>query len=247
MNRDECLMEWLVLSDDGVELVKEFKDMQYREERLLATLSRCDVSIMEPEKSVKNNFPQCLVERLRQTFHRHLEIHGFDVRWMLSIIGLRLSIPEWWWEDGSGNRYSKKSKLWTRKIVDVSLPDYVLGLYQVQNKNGHGYFMFKCDEKDDNEYRMKYSDVLKFADENQSESVLLPKEMPTKYVDTKLHFFCNITRDGLSKLNLAHEICRGLHNKDDVQQVFDALEKECVSAKGVLKLVHKLWQQEMTS
>jgi len=108
--------------------------------------------------------------------------------------------------------------------------------------------MFKCDEEDDNEYRMKYSDVWKFADENQPESFLLPKEMPTKYVDTNLHFFCNITQHGLSKLGYAHEYCRGLHNKDDVQQVFDALEKNTVSAKEILKLVIKLdFQQTRTS
>ena len=84
----------------------------------------------------------------------------------------------------------------------------MLGLYQDQNKDGHGYFMFKCDKEDDNEYRMKYSDVLKFADENQSESFLLPKEIPEKYVDKKLHFFCDITRKALFKLdgliNVAH-------------------------------------------
>ena len=259
MNRDECLMEWLVLSDEGVQLVQEFKDDRRHEERLLQpfiwngdydehmNMRGYDVSIMEPEKSITaENFPQCLVKQLRQTFYRHLEIHGFDVNWMLSIIGLRLSIPEWWWEDGSGNRYSKRNKLWTGKIVDVSLPGYVLGLYQLQNRNGDGYFMFKCDEEDDNEYRMKYSDVFKFADDNQSESFLLPKEMPAKYVDEKLHFFCNITQNGLFKLYHAHALCRDLRNKDDVQQVFDALEK-CVSLKETVKLVNDKWLQTRTS
>jgi hypothetical protein len=246
MNRDECMIEWFVLSDKGVEIVKEYKDTKDRDEGLLANLPRCDLSIMKPEQSIADNFPKCLAERLQQVLHRHLEIHGFDVNWMLSIIGLRLSVPEWWWEDGSGNRYSKRRKLWRGEIVDVSLPDYVLGLYQSQNCNGDGYFMFKCDEEDDNEYRMKYSDVWKFADENQPESFLLPKKMPTKYVDEKLHFFCNITQQGLSKLGYAQEYCRGLHNEDDVQQVFDALEKNTVSAKEILKLVIELdnWTSE---
>ena len=84
---------------------------------------------------------------------------------------------------------------------------------------------------------MKYSDVWKFADKKQSESLLLPKKMPTKYVDEKLHFFCDITQHGLFKLYHAHGLCRGLRNKDDVQQVFDALEK-CVSPKEVLKFVN---------
>ena len=213
IHRDECLMEWLVLSDEGVKLVQEFKDDKRLEERSLQPFiwNRGDVSITEPDKSIADNFPQCLVERLQQILHRHLEIHGFDVRWMISIIGLRLSIPEWWWEDTSGNRYSKRSKLWTGEIVDVSLPGYMLGLYQDQNKDGHGYFMFKCDKEDDNEYRMKYSDVLKFADENQSESFLLPKEIPEKYVDKKLHFFCDITRKALFKLDWAHKCCTRLH------------------------------------
>ena len=115
-----------------------------------------------------------------------------------------------------------------------------------QNCNGDNYFMFKCDKEDDNEYRMQYSDVWKFADENQPESFLLPKEMPAKYVDEKLHFFCNITQNGLFKLYHAHALCRGLRNKDDVQQVFDALEK-CVSPKEVAKLVYDKRTMQRTS
>ena len=241
LDRDECMIKWFVLSDKGVEVVKEYNDTKDRDEGLLANLPRCNLSIMKPEKSIAGNFPQCLAERLQQVLHRHLKIHGFDVSWMVSIIGLCLSVPGWWWEDGSGNRYNKRRKLWRGEIVDVSLPDYVLGLYQFQNCNGDGYFMFKCDEEDDNEYRMKYSDVWKFADKNQPESFLLPKEMPTKYVDEKLHFFCSITQHGLDKLDYAHALCRDLRNKN-VQQVFDALEK-CVSPKDVLKLVSDKWLQ----
>ena len=144
MERDECMIEWFVLSNKRVEVVKEYKDTKDRDEGLLANLPRCDLSIMKTEKSIADNFPQCLVERLQQVLHRHLEIHGLDVSWMVSIIGLRLSVPEWWWEDGSGNRYSKCRKLWRGEIVDVSLPDYVLGLYQFWNCNGDGYFITLC-------------------------------------------------------------------------------------------------------
>ena len=246
MNRDESLMEWLVLSDEGLKIVQEFKFDKRLEERSLEPLifnRGYDVSITEPDKSICEAGSSVYDKsKLRKAFHRHLEIHGFDVSWMVSIIGLLLSVPEWWWEDGSGNRYSKRSKLWRGEIVDVSLPDYVLGLYQF---HGDGYFMFKC-EGDDNEYRMTYSDVCKFADKKQSESFLLPKKMPTKYVDEKLHFFCDITQHGLFKLYHAHALCRDLCNKDDVQQVFDALEK-CVSPKEVLKLVNDKRRLQRTS
>lgn len=115
-------------------------------------------------------------------------IHGFDVDWMKSIIGLRLSIPEWWWRDENGNPYSKSNKLWKGEIIDVHIPDYKYNRTYVDGDSQ--YFMFKCDDGDDNKYPMRYSEVWKFADDDQFDKLVLPIKMPEKSVDKDYHSHC---------------------------------------------------------
>ena len=242
MDRDESLMEWLVLSDEGLELVREIKQTHEIENKWLTTLFSAPsidferdigpVSIVELDKSIRNigsirvekDVPQWLAERLQQTFERYLKIHGYDVSWMRSIIGLRLSVPEWWWRGEDGGRYSKSSKLWKGEIVDVSLPDYKLDTYAKEDDPCR-YFIFKCDEEDDNEYRMQYSDMWKFADDDQFDKFVLPKEMPRKYVDDRLHIFCSVAQRQLDILYVSSKLCTTLKD-DQIQSVLDALEKK---------------------
>ena len=111
--------------------------------------------------------------------------------------------------------------------------------YADDDNNPCRYFIFKCDEEDDYEYRMQYSDVWKFADENQPESFLLPKEMPTKYVDHKLHILCMFGHDQLIALDRARIYCSDLMFDCDVKRVFEVLEKR-LSTHKVLELIEEL-------
>ena len=86
---------------------------------------------------------------------------------------------------------------------------------------------------------MQYSDVWKFADENQPESFLLPKEMPTKYVDHKLHILCMFGYDQLKALDRAQNLAYLLKHDDELKQVFEVLEKR-LSTHAVLELTGKL-------
>lgn len=247
---DEAFFEWLVLTDDGLEIAckvirqKSFPGQEYIFSVLSSFKQDKSVSIIKPPFQEVDYFGRRLdqneISLLQREFERHLEIHGFDVSWMKSIIGLRLSVPEWWWEDGSGNRYSKRSKLWKGEIVDISLPnyDYKMNDSYAKEDDPCRYFIFKCDEEDD-KYRMQYSDVWKFADENQPESFLLPKEMPTKYVDHKLHILCMFGYDQLKALDRAQNLAYLLNHDDELKQVFEVLEKR-LSTHKVLELTGKL-------
>ena len=252
---DEAFFEWLVLTDDGLEIAckvirqKNFPGQVYIFSVLSSFKQDKSVSIIKPPFQEVDYFGRRLdqneISLLQREFERYLEIHGFDVSWMKSIIGLRLSVPEWWWEDGSGNRYSKRSKLWKGEIVDISLPNYKvddfwgLDVAYAKEDDPCRYFIFKCDEEDDYKYRMQYSDVWKFADENQPESFLLPKEMPTKYVDHKLHILCMFGHDQLKALDRARKLAYLLKHDDELKQVFEVLEKR-LSTHAVLELTGKL-------
>ena len=241
-SRHEMLLEWMALTEEGLNLISIVEKQVHNDEQLLRPLidaergeassmmwllnsekehkaippsidqGRGDISIKEPHKSAHysryhqetgirlNPRPQTL-SRLQRAFQRHLEIHGFDVSWMTSIIGLRLRVPEWWLSE-NGGRYSKSNKVWEGEIVDVCLPNYSLGSYVDPNGS---YFLFKCDKEDDNKYSMRYSDVFKFAIGNQD--WFLPNVMPVKYVDKKLHLLCLQAKRQMAKLQKASEIC----------------------------------------
>jgi len=142
----------------------------------------------DPLETCHEDLKQNEISLLHRQFKRHLVIHGFDVDWMKSIIGLRLSIPEWWWRDENGNPYSKSNKLWKGEIIDVRIPDYKYNRTYVDGDSQ--YFMFKCDDGDDNKYPMRYSEVWKFADDDQFDKFVLPIKMPEKSVDKDYHSHC---------------------------------------------------------
>ena len=151
-----------------------------------------------------------------------------------------MCVPEWWWRGENGGRYSKSNKRWGGKIVDVSLPNYYLESYVDVDAP---YFLFKCDEEDDNEYRMQYCDVFKFAIDNQDSSFVLPNKMPVKHVDEKLHLLCLKAMCQMSHLDMAQHVCVDVLPDEWIQSVLDALENKNLVADNIRNLaLTKYWQ-----
>ena len=128
------------------------------------------------------------------TTKKKLEQHGYDWIWMDSLIGLPLSVPEWWWENKKGKRYSKSGKLWYGKIASI---DYYEGKDEVGYYNDGGrYYIFVCDEEE-GEWPMEYGSVKRFT--NYS----IPDKPRKKYVDCEYHLQCNNTMKEWGKVSLA--------------------------------------------
>ena len=83
---------------------------------------------------------------------------------------------------------ARVTKLWKGEIVDVRIPDYKYNRTYVDGDSQ--YFMFKCDDGDDNKYPMRYSEVWKFADDDQFDKFVLPIKIPEKSVDKDYHSHC---------------------------------------------------------
>ena len=225
---EESWLEWLVLTEEGGRLLEQIKWK------------------VKPWDSLMMGY-----EHSPERVKRFLEIHGYDMTWMMSIIGLRLSIPEWWWKDGNGNRYSKSNKLWKGHIVRVDVGNDILTTEKLAEKDG-AYFIFmcdnvdqddneyECDEPDYNEYAMRYSDVRKYADEVQSREFILLDEMPQKYVDLELHSLCNEARYQLKSLQ-AVQLMTSILPDEDGQKVYEALKKPAMKPNNVHELVEELY------
>jgi hypothetical protein len=277
-SRHEMLLEWMALTEEGLNLISIVEKQVHNDEQLLRPLidaergeassmmwllssekerkamppsidqGRGDISIKEPHTSAHysryhqetgirlNPRPQTL-SQLQRAFQRHLEIHGFDVSWMTSIIGLRLRVPEWWLRGENGGRYSKSNKVWEGEIVDVCLPDYSLGSYVDANGS---YFLFKCDKEDDNKYSMRYFHVFIFAIGNQD--FVLPYKMPVKYVDKQLHLLCLQAKRQMAKLQMASEICLNVLPAEGIQSVLEYLEMGVVVTEDADNILQRAIQ-----
>ena len=277
-SRHEMLLEWMTLTEEGLNLISIVEKQVHNDEQLLRPLidaergeassmmwllssekeqkaippsidqGRGDISIKEPHTSAHysryhqetgirlNPRPQTL-SQLQRAFQRHLEIHGFDVSWMTSIIGLRLRVPEWWLRGENGGRYSKSIKVWEGQIVDVCLPDDSLGSYV----DAYGsYFLFKCDKEDDNKYSMRYFHVFIFAIGNQD--FVLPYKMPVKYVDKQLHLLCLQAKRQMAKLQMASEICLNVLPAEGIQSVLEYLEMGVVVTEDADNILQRAIQ-----
>ena len=129
------------------------------------------------------------------TTKKKLKQYGYDWEWMDSLIGLPLSVPEWWWKNDTGKRYSKSDKLWYGKIASI---DYYEGKDEVGYYNDGGrYYIFVCDEEE-GEWPMEYGSVKRFT-----KYINLPDKPRKKYVDYEYHLQCNDTMKEWGKVSLA--------------------------------------------
>jgi len=106
------------------------------------------------------------------------------IPWMESIVGIRVSIPEYWFRIGN-KRYSKSEKPWPGKIDRID--------YTAKDKR---YFIYKCDD-DGKDYPMIYEDVYSYQDDFSR--CTLPREPP--HIDNEFNMRCDQTMQELQKLD----------------------------------------------
>jgi len=110
--------------------------------------------------------------------------------WMESLVGLRLSVPQYWWVDEKTGKSIGGETLWHGEIVSVCLDD----------DEDRCSFIFKCDA-DQKDYSIEYCDVKKYAVEEDITQFKLPKDPPCSYVDKELKAACFKTLEELRKLD----------------------------------------------
>jgi hypothetical protein len=78
--------------------------------------------------------------------------HVFKSMYAVSLVGVELEVPNYWWIDASTGKNLDGSRLWKGKIIRVEFPS-----------GGDPLFIFECSENDpDGPYPMKFPDVLRF-------------------------------------------------------------------------------------
>jgi len=106
------------------------------------------------------------------------------IPWMESIVGIRVSIPEYWFRIGN-KPYSRSEKPWPGKIDRID--------YTAKDKR---YFIYKCDD-DGKDYPMIYEDVYSYQDDFSR--CTLQREPP--HIDNEFNMRCDQTMQELQKLD----------------------------------------------
>lgn len=166
LNGEEAYLEWLIYSEDGHELVlpllkdcardaaNAYRAAGYNTIPESYTPRDVNVSTGSIGPGIYSIFGRIDTDRpfwipICEYVQKLFGKYGFDISWMSSLIGLKLSIPEYWWKNEKGESYSKKNTLWKGKIVDVRISNFPRndGLFI---RDDNQYFVFKCDKEDEN-------------------------------------------------------------------------------------------------
>jgi hypothetical protein len=140
--------------------------------------------------------------------------HNVDVAWAESLIGLRMMVPDYWWEGYTGQ--TKRS-------------GWIEGINPSEKKK-RNFMLMLDDPKWRGPFPMAYEDLLKFVDKDQEgyKEFRLPREEPARVPNEDYHRICEETLRGLKETPdvLSHHAIKRLEQIFGEQKLTPKREKE---------------------